>query len=91
LDNGVNRFQMSSHVVLKMSKKSTLKDYIRGQDMQVMDDGEWRLGKDDRAGEEAQMLGSIRQSSQTLTAVSHPRDGTGLLVALQEAHTPLPH
>jgi len=88
LNNGVNRFEVSSHVVLKMSKKRTLKDYICDQDMQVMDDGEWRLAQ---AGEGAQMLGSIRQSSQTLTAVSHPRDGTGLLVALQEAHTPLPH
>jgi len=80
------------YVILKMSTKRTLKDYICGQDMQVMDDGEWRLGhKNERAGDGAQTLGSIRQSSQTLTAVSHPRDGTGLLVALQEAHTPLPH
>ena len=33
----------------------------------------------------------MRQSSQTRTGVSHPRCGTGLLVAEQELHTPWPH
>ena len=35
--------------------------------------------------------GIIRQSSQTLTGMSHPLVGTGRRVALQSLHTPCPH